>query len=127
MLSSIEAEYRALRKVVAELSWLKHLLADLGFSISYPILVYCDSQDAIHIAKNLVFHKWTKHIDVDYHFVCDCLSDGLISLHFICSTDQLADILTKSLSGVLHHQILSKLSVFPFSTLRGVLTWVLGH
>nr|XP_016456693.1 PREDICTED: uncharacterized mitochondrial protein AtMg00810-like [Nicotiana tabacum] len=36
-LSSAEAEYRALRKNVAELTWLVRLLADLGLSISAPI------------------------------------------------------------------------------------------
>lgn len=94
-LSSAEADYRALRKVVAELYWLKHLLSDLGLHITLPIPVYCDSQAAIHIAKNPVFHERTKQIDVDGHFVRDCLSDGLISLHSLRSAEQLADLFTK--------------------------------
>ncbi|XP_019257719.1 PREDICTED: uncharacterized protein LOC109235931 [Nicotiana attenuata] len=53
-LSSAEAEYRAMSKVVAELAWLVRLLSDLGLSIDAPIPVLCDSQDAIHIVKNPV-------------------------------------------------------------------------
>ncbi|KAF3641813.1 Polyadenylate-binding protein 2 [Capsicum annuum] len=79
-----------------ELSWLKRLLGDMGLLISSPIPVFCDSQDAIHIAKNTVFHERIKYIDVGCHFVHDCLSDGLISLQFLRSTEQLADLLTKT-------------------------------
>lgn len=39
-LSSAEAEYRALRKVVAEVVWLTRLLADLGMSITDPVPIF---------------------------------------------------------------------------------------
>ncbi|XP_070015971.1 uncharacterized protein [Nicotiana sylvestris] len=53
-LSSVEAEYRAMSKVVAELSWLDRLLSDSSLHVSTPLLVFCDNQAAIHIAKNHV-------------------------------------------------------------------------
>ncbi|XP_019227851.1 PREDICTED: uncharacterized protein LOC109209119 [Nicotiana attenuata] len=93
-LSSAEAEYRALRKVVGELVWLSRL------------------QSAFHIAKNIVFHERTKHIEVDCHFVRDQLQAGLISLHHIGTDSQLADILTKALTGIKHSATLGKLAVF---------------
>ncbi|XP_019232324.1 PREDICTED: uncharacterized protein LOC109213033 [Nicotiana attenuata] len=91
-----EAEYRALRKVSAEISWLLRLLRDLGLSISSPVPIHCDNQAALHIAKNPVFHERTKHIEIDCHYVRTCLQAGLISLHFISSSNQLADIMTKA-------------------------------
>lgn len=118
-LSLVEAEYRALCKVVAEFSYFKCLLGDPVLSITLSISIYCDSQAVIHIAKNLILHKRTKHIDVDCHFMRDCLSDDLISLHFLHSAEQLADLFTKSFFGILHHQLLSKLAVYPFFSLRG--------
>lgn len=61
-LSSIEAEYRALSKVVAELTWLSKLLHDMSVPIVSPISIFCNSATTIHIAKNPVFHESTKHI-----------------------------------------------------------------
>ncbi|XP_019244537.1 PREDICTED: uncharacterized protein LOC109224411 [Nicotiana attenuata] len=118
-LSSAEAEYRAMSKVVAELVWLVHLLTDLGIPSVSPVPVYCDNLDALHIAENPVFHERTKHIEVDSHFIRTKLADGLISLHHICTTSQLADIFTKCLTGGQHHLLLGKLGVSAPSNLRG--------
>ncbi|MCO5594323.1 hypothetical protein L7F22_048353 [Adiantum nelumboides] len=40
----------------------------------------CDSQSAICLAKNAMFHAHTKHIDVRYHFIREVLEDGFITL-----------------------------------------------
>lgn len=55
-LSSTEAEYKAMSKVVAELAWVVKLLVDLVIPLAAPVPLICDSQAAIHIAKNPVFH-----------------------------------------------------------------------
>lgn len=119
-LSSAESEYRSMRKVTAELTWLTRLLKDLSISPSLPVPLYSDSQAAIHIAKNPVFHERTKHVEIDCHFVRQQFLSGLISLSFVPSTTQLADLFTKALSGPSHFSILSKLGVVSLpSTLRG--------
>ncbi|XP_019248574.1 PREDICTED: uncharacterized protein LOC109227835 [Nicotiana attenuata] len=107
-LSSAEAEYKSARKAVAELIWLSKLLEELTMPLTLPIPIYCDEQAALHIARNPVFHERTKHIEVDCHFVRDKLIDGLISLHYVHTDDQLADILTKSLTGIKHSSLLYK-------------------
>ncbi|XP_075081186.1 uncharacterized protein LOC142166285 [Nicotiana tabacum] len=112
-LSSAEAEYRALRTVVAEVSWLIRVLVDLGLTLSSPVPIFYDSHTALHIAKNPVFHERTKHIKVDCHFVRDCLASGLISLHHFSYSTNLADILTKPFPGPAHHNLLCKLGVLP--------------
>lgn len=86
-----------------------------------PISVKCDNQAAIYIAHNPMYHERTKHIEIDCHFVREKLQDGLIALHHVSSPNQLADILTKSLPGPLHHHFLSKLGVQEPSNLPGVL------
>ena len=75
-LSSAEAEYRAIRQVVGELVWFERLLSELDVQCSLPIHVHCDSQAAVHIAKNPVFHERTKHIEIDCHFVRTKLHQG---------------------------------------------------
>ncbi|XP_019241462.1 PREDICTED: uncharacterized protein LOC109221428 [Nicotiana attenuata] len=112
-LSSAEAEYRALRKVVGELVWLSRLLEELTVSPHLPIPVHCDSLSALHIARNPVFYERTKHIEVDCHFVRTKLQEGLISLHHIGTGQQLADVLTKALTGIKHSSVLGKLGVTP--------------
>jgi len=118
-LSSAEAEYRSLRRLTAELSWLSRLLAELGLTSITPIPVKCDNLAAIYIAKNPVFHERTKHIELDCHFVRQKLMEGLLSLSYIPTQQQLADICTKPLTGIKHHSIMSKLGVSSPSNLRG--------
>lgn len=119
-LSSTEAEYRSMRRVIAELTWLVRLLEDLTVPPPLPITLHSDSQAAIYIAKNHVFHERTKHVDLDCHFVRQQFLAGLISLSFVPSSSQLADLFTKALSGPLHKSLLGKLGVkLSPSNLRG--------
>ena len=66
-LSSAEAEYRSMRRLVDELSWLSRLLHELTLTFVTPIPVKCDSHAPIYIAKNPVFDEQTKHIELDCH------------------------------------------------------------
>ena len=56
-----------------------------------------DNQPTIALAKNPVLHDRSKHIDVKFHFLRDCVDGGQIVIEFVDTGRQLADILTKSL------------------------------
>jgi hypothetical protein len=62
-LSTMEAKYMAVAKVVKEAIWLRGLVSDLGLQQDETI-VFCDSQSAIHLTKNQMYHERTKHIGV---------------------------------------------------------------
>ena len=96
-LSSAEAEYRAMTGACCELTWLKHLLENLGASLQEPDLLHCDNRAALHIAANPVFHERTRHIEMDCHYIRDKIQDASIVTRFVNSAYQLADVLTKAL------------------------------
>jgi Reverse transcriptase (RNA-dependent DNA polymerase) len=119
--SSTEAEYQSMTVTTAELMWLQSLLHDLGHTIPSPPALWCDNLDATFLAANLVFHARTKHIELDFHFVREQLAVKKISVHFICSADQMGDLFTKSLAKSRYQLLRIKINVVdnPLS-LRGV-------
>ncbi|MCO5606494.1 hypothetical protein L7F22_060682 [Adiantum nelumboides] len=96
-LSTTKAEYVAASDACKEAIWLIHLVGDLGIVGEVPVL-HCDSQSAIQLARNPVFHAKTKHVDVRYHFIKDVLDDKRLHLVKVNTDDNTADLLTKTLS-----------------------------
>ena len=96
-LSSCEAEYIATSTAATQALWLLRLLAELLGRHVEVVELKVDSKSALALAKNPVFHERSKHIRIKYHFIHSCLEDGSIKADHISTTDQLADILTKSL------------------------------
>jgi hypothetical protein len=97
-LSTSEAEYIAAGSYCTQLLWMKKLLGDYGFSQD-TMIINCDNTSAINISKNSVQHSRTKHIDIRHHFLYDLVESKVVSISFIPTENQLADILTKPLDG----------------------------
>ncbi|KAK2997760.1 hypothetical protein RJ639_024907 [Escallonia herrerae] len=97
-LSTIEAEYRAAAMAAQESTWILQLLEDLHKPIEYPISLYCDNLSAKRLAENPVFHARTKHVEVHYHFIREKVLQEEIELEHVRTKNQVADLLTKSLS-----------------------------
>lgn len=109
--SSSEAEYRAMASASSEVTWLIRLLAELGVDNLQPVTLHCDNQSALYIAKNPVFHKRTKHIELDCHFTRDKVLEGLLQLSYLPTQHQLDDILTKVVPSPQFRELLSKLGM----------------
>ena len=109
--SSTVAEYRALADTISELLALRWLLEDMGLTHSSPTIIHCDNRSAIQIAHNDVFHERTKHIEIDCHLVYHHLSASILRLLPISSSDQTADIFTKTFPLSRFCDLVSKLKM----------------
>ena len=75
-----------------------HILClDVGFVHKY-VRLDCDSQSAIFLPKNPVYHAKTKDIDVQYHFVKDMVEDKKVLLEKVDTLKNVADSLMKYVS-----------------------------
>ena len=96
-LSTAEAEYISAASCCAQVLWMKQTLLDLGLSYDH-VPIMCDNTSAINLSKNPVLHSRTKHIEIRHHFLRDHVQKGDITLEFISTNNQIADILTKPLA-----------------------------
>lgn len=95
--SSTESEYRAMSESVREIILFRNLLEDLWIVSTGPAPLYCNRNDAIHIANNSVFHERTKHVERDCHIIRERVKSGMIKTLHVRSENQQAGILTKPL------------------------------
>ncbi|CAK9804031.1 Retrovirus-related Pol polyprotein from transposon TNT 1-94 [Anthophora plagiata] len=101
-LSTMEAEYMALSEATKEAIYLKRLLANMNFNnlVCDKTSIFCDNQSAIHLSKDNVYHRRSKHIDIRYHYTREMRENGEIDTQYISTNEMIADMLTKSLPKV---------------------------
>ena len=113
-LSTAEAEYISVGACCAQILYMKQTLLDFGMQLD-KIPLLCDNESAVKLAKNLVQHSRTEHIDILHHFLRDHEAKGDISLQGVRSEDQLADIFTKPLDESTFVRLRSDLNVLDAS------------
>jgi hypothetical protein len=110
-LSTCEAEYIAATTGACQAIWLARLLGDLTGEKPRAATLRVDNKSAISLIKNPVFHERSKHIDLRYHFIRECVEKGQIFVEFTRTEAQLADILTKPLGRVKFQEMREKIGV----------------
>mgnify|MGYP002654744487 CR=1 FL=1 len=96
-LSSAESEFVAITETCKELMWIKSVIQELNVSQKTPITVMTDSQSCIALIENQKFSNRSKHIDTKYHFFRDHVVNKKISLKYVSSGENVADLMTKPL------------------------------
>ena len=102
-LSSCEAEYMAYKESFKETLFINSLLGELPLYarelLSTTNTIYTDSQSAIALAKDPMYHARTKHVSIRYFFIKEKVKNKEVELVY-CPTDKLlADGLTKNCSN----------------------------
>ena len=134
-LSSCEAEYMAASIATQEALWLRYLASDMGYgdlrlrefgslcekdykkaclskwfySDEMPLTLFNDNKSCIHLSKDPLYHKRSRHIHIRYSFVRDQTRAGHVDMAFIPTKDNLADLMTKHLPKTTHDYLTTKL------------------
>lgn len=106
-------QYRSIALAAAELTWIQSLLSELGCTSSSPPTIWCDNLGATYLAANLVFHA--RHVEFYFHFVREKVSNRQLLVRKTTSSQQIADIFTKSLAASRFNFIRDKLTISPVS------------
>lgn len=80
-LSTVEAEYKHTGQ---EAIWLRELVKEIrNERLNEPVVLTCDSNGAIHSAKNRVTSVRTKHIHIRHHFIREKIENKIIDVRYL--------------------------------------------
>ena len=96
---------------VCGVTWILYLLEDLSIAHDMAALLFNDSEIAVHIGSDPVFHERTKYIEINCHIVRDKVQYGVIRLMNIRSQSQLADLLTNALNLTQFTTLIDKMGI----------------
>ena len=102
LLLTTESKYIALTHTTKEAVWICQLIDQLFSCIvkARCVLVYCNNKSAIALTKDYQYHARTKHIDIQYHFICWLCKNNTIRIIYCPTGEMVADILTKALPSL---------------------------
>jgi hypothetical protein len=119
-LSSCEAEYMGLKEAVKEAIYLNatyiYIINNLNLNkyINNPTnipTILTDSESARKLSENPEYHKRSKHIDIQYHFIRDNIRNKKVQIIYINNKEQLADGFTKGLNTIKHKAFIEQLKL----------------
>jgi hypothetical protein len=80
--STIEAEYVAAASYCSHIIWIVHTMRD--FEVRFErVPLMCDNISVISVAKNQVFHKKMRQVEMRHHFLRDHVENGDIEMSYI--------------------------------------------
>lgn len=83
-----------------------------------PMKMLIDNRSAINLAKHLVAHERSKHIETQFHFIRDQVNKGQLELEHCRTNDQIVDIFTKAFKVEKFKELRDKLGVVSFTSLN---------
>ena len=96
----MESEFVALAKAGKEAEWLRDFLLEIPLiskNVSYISILY-DNQATLAQAYSDIYNGKSRHLSLRHDYVRKLIKDGVISLTFMKSNENLADPFTKLLT-----------------------------
>ncbi|GJX12095.1 hypothetical protein Tco_0201954 [Tanacetum coccineum] len=96
----MEFEFVALAAASKEAEWLKNLLLEIPLWSKpiAPISIRCDSAATLAKAYSQMYNGKSRHLGVRHSMIRELITNGVISIEFVRSQQNLADHLTKGLA-----------------------------
>ncbi|GJW83589.1 hypothetical protein Tco_0156734 [Tanacetum coccineum] len=96
----MESGFAALAAAGKEAEWLKNLLLKIPLWVKLitPISIRCDSVSTLAKAYNQMYNGKSRHLGVRHIMVHELITNGMVSIEFVRSQQNLADRLTKGLA-----------------------------
>ena len=106
--STMESEYIGLFNCACQFDWFSSLLQQLGYPLPNKQFILCDNQSTIHIANGAIMDfKRSRYMNVKYHWVRNQVKENnCLTVEYIPSKENIADILTKRLNTTLHGELI---------------------
>ncbi|GJZ92148.1 zinc finger, CCHC-type containing protein [Tanacetum coccineum] len=98
--STMESEFVALAAAGKEAKWLENLLLEilLWSKPIAPISICCDSVATLAKAYSQMYNGKSRHLGIRHSMIREIITNGVISIDFVRSQQNLADHLTKGLA-----------------------------
>ena len=102
-LSSMESEYMGEVYTSKELLFLFYMLDSLctsskNMKLILPLPMFADNEAAIKFAEDRSVNSRSKHIDLRHHYLTSYIDSDVISMNYVDTEDNIADIMTKPLA-----------------------------
>ncbi|XP_024013227.1 uncharacterized protein LOC112087549 [Eutrema salsugineum] len=114
-LSTCEAEFMAATEAASQAIWLQELQSEITEWKIEQVIIKIDNQSAIALTRNSAFHGRSKHIHKRYHFIRECIENGLVDVEHVPGVEQEADIITKALAMIKFTEMKSLIGVGEMS------------
>jgi hypothetical protein len=101
----------ALTPAGKQLLWTQHLFQELIQNICEPAHICCDNLQAITNMYDPMYHSPTKHINIEYHWICKRIASHKHHSLYVKSKENLANLMTKALPYVQHSIFIQKLGM----------------
>jgi len=116
-LSSTEAKYMSMCDCTQQILWIKSLFQECHLSLQH-FMMFGDNKGAIHIVQNPVMEGQSKHIDIKYYFLRECIEKQTFMLDYVPTDQQKADMdmMMKNLTWQKFQDNRSQLNLLEFKS-----------